>query len=136
LPDADGLRILAVDDNDVNLLVLDQLLASLGHDVVKASSGAEALDRLAAAPFELVLADIHMPGMTGFELLAEIRARPGANQEVPVVALTADVTSGGRQRYLELGFADHASKPIQVHDLLGAISRAAAAPGGGASRVA
>jgi len=74
-----------------------------------------------------VLLDIQMPEMTGIEVLQRLRAAPGPNRHAPVVALTADVTSGGRGRYLELGFTEHASKPIQIADLMQAISRAMAA---------
>jgi CheY-like chemotaxis protein len=122
-----GLRILTVDDNAVNLLVLNQLLSSLGHEVAKAAGGAEALAALAVAPFDLVLLDIQMPGMTGIEVLQHLRAGDGPNRDAPVVALTADVTSGGRKRYLELGFTEHSSKPIQIQDLMASIERAMAA---------
>jgi len=128
----EALRILTVDDNAVNLLVLDQLLSSLGHAVSKASSGAEALRALGEERFDLVLTDIQMPGLTGIDVLESLRCAPGPNQAIPVIALTADVTSGGRQRYLDQGFTEHAAKPIQLQDLLGAIVRAmAAAPPGG-----
>ncbi|WP_296597837.1 ATP-binding protein [Phenylobacterium sp.] len=124
------LRILSIDDNAVNLLVLDQLLTSLGHAVSKASSGSEGLRALGEERFDLVLTDIQMPGLTGVDVLEALRCAPGPNQHIPVVALTADVTSGGRQRYLDQGFTEHAAKPIQLQDLLGAIVRAmAAAPG-------
>ncbi|MBS0363605.1 MAG: response regulator [Proteobacteria bacterium] len=123
-----GLKMLAVDDNAVNLLVLEQLLTSFGHEVVKASSGAQALEAMAGEAFDLVLLDIQMPGMTGVEVLQRLRAAEGPNQDAPVVALTADVTSGGRKRYLELGFTEHSSKPIQIQDLVEAIARAMAAP--------
>ena len=69
---------------------------------------------MAARPFDLVLLDIQMPGMTGVEVLQQLRAADGPNRDAPVVALTADVTSGGRQRYLELGFTEHSPKPIQI----------------------
>ena len=127
---AAALRILAVDDNAVNLLVLDQLLSSFGHEVAKAASGAEALEIMGQRAFDLVLLDIQMPGMTGVEVLQHLRAAEGPNRRAPVVALTADVTSGGRQRYLDLGFTEHSSKPIQIEALMEAITRAmAAAPG-------
>ncbi|HEX3887657.1 MAG TPA: ATP-binding protein [Phenylobacterium sp.] len=121
-----ALQVLAVDDNAVNLLVLDQLLSSFGHHVAKASSGAEALTALAGQAFDLVLLDIQMPGMTGVEVLQQLRAADGPNRTAPVVALTADVTSGGRQRYLDLGFTEHSSKPIQIGELMDAITRAMA----------
>ena len=108
--------------------VLDQLLSSLGHAVSKAAGGAEALAALGEEAFDLVLTDIQMPGMTGTEMLQNLRAAPGPNRDVPVIALTADVTSGGRQRYLDQGFTEHSSKPIQLPDLLRAIDRAMTAP--------
>jgi signal transduction histidine kinase/CheY-like chemotaxis protein len=123
-----AVRVLAVDDNAVNLLVLDQLLSAFGHDVTKASGGIEALGLLAAQPFDIVLLDIQMPGMTGVECLQKLRETAGPNQEVPVVALTADVTSGGREHFQALGFTDHESKPIQVQSLVEAMSRALAGP--------
>jgi signal transduction histidine kinase/CheY-like chemotaxis protein len=122
----DALAVLAVDDNAVNLLVLDQLLTSLGHSVIKAPGGPEALEILEAQRCDLVLMDIQMPGMTGIVALERLRAAPGPNRAVPVVAVTADVTSGGRNRYLELGFDEHCTKPIQVEDLISAMDRALA----------
>jgi signal transduction histidine kinase/CheY-like chemotaxis protein len=121
-----ALKLLAVDDNAVNLTVLDQLLSSLGHQVAKAASGSEALDLLEAQPFDLVLLDIQMPGLSGDEVLRRHRARPGPNRATPVIALTADV-EGGRERFLNMGFADLTTKPIQVGELLGAIDRAVTA---------
>jgi signal transduction histidine kinase/CheY-like chemotaxis protein len=120
----EGLRILAVDDNHVNLLVLEQLLSSTGAEVIRASSGAEALALLSVEQVDVVLMDIQMPEMTGIEALQRLRRDGGLNHATPVVALTADVTSGGRDRYLDLGFDDHAAKPIQISELLGAVARA------------
>jgi signal transduction histidine kinase/ActR/RegA family two-component response regulator len=119
-----SVRVLAVDDNPINLLVLEQLLASLGLEVVRAEGGEQALALLAEAPFDLLLTDIQMPDITGIELLRRLRVSPGPNRHIPAIALTADVTSGGRQLYLELGFAEHSPKPIQLEDLLDAIVRA------------
>jgi CheY-like chemotaxis protein len=123
----EGLKVLAVDDNSVNLLVLDQLLSSLGFDVSRAGSGAEALQALATEPFDLVLMDIQMPEMSGAEAVKRLRAAKGPNQDAPVVALTADVTSGGRKRYLKEGFDEHCAKPIKLDELMGAVARALAA---------
>jgi signal transduction histidine kinase/CheY-like chemotaxis protein len=119
-----ALKVLAVDDNAVNLLVLEQILDGLGHHVAKAASGHEALEALMAEPFDLVLMDIQMPGMSGVDVLARLRADEGPNRVAPVIALTADVTSGGRKRYLALGFTEHAAKPIQIPDLVAAMDRA------------
>jgi signal transduction histidine kinase/ActR/RegA family two-component response regulator len=119
-----ALKVLAVDDNAVNLLVLEQILGSLGHHVAKAGSGHEALAALQTEAFDLVLMDIQMPGMSGVDVLARLRADEGPNRQAPVIALTADVTSGGRKRYLGIGFTEHTPKPIQIPDLVAAMSRA------------
>jgi len=126
-PTPAGLSVLAVDDNAVNLMVIDQLLVSLGHRVSKATGGREALEMLGQTAFDLVLLDIQMPEMTGIEVLDRLRAAEGPNRNAPVMALTADVTSGGRERYLALGFTEHATKPIQVQTLVEAMTRALAA---------
>ena len=118
------LSILVVDDNPVNLMIVEQLLAIFGHRISRANSGAEALAALATEPFDLLISDIQMPEMGGVELLQRLRAGPGSNRDIPVVALTADVTSGDRNHYLALGFNDHSPKPIQIADLLAAMVRA------------
>ncbi|WP_421931983.1 ATP-binding protein [Phenylobacterium sp.] len=127
-PAAD-LDVLIVDDNPINLLVLQQILCAFGHRVEKAASGQAALDLLACRPFDLTLMDIQMPGMSGAQVLQRLRAGSGPNQAIPVIALTADVTSGGRAHYLELGFTEHTAKPIQIPALMSAMSRAMADPG-------
>jgi CheY-like chemotaxis protein len=97
--------------------------------MTRAGSGPEALELLAAQAFDVVLLDIHMPGMTGPQVLQSLRAAEGPNRQTTVVALTADVTSGGLEHYLELGFDDHVAKPIQVIELAHALARAASAAG-------
>ncbi|WGM37151.1 ATP-binding protein [Caulobacter sp. NIBR1757] len=112
------LSILAVDDNAVNLVVLDQILTAFGHRVSKAASGPEALDRLSVAAFDLVLMDIQMPGMTGIEALTALRGAPGPNQDTPVIAVTADVLTRDRKAYVALGFDGQVSKPVQIPALM------------------
>src|SRR4026208_134111 len=68
-----------------------------------AGSGAEARRARGEESFDRVLTDIQMPGLTGLDVLESLRAAPGPNQAIPVIALTADVTSGGRPRYLDQG---------------------------------
>jgi signal transduction histidine kinase/CheY-like chemotaxis protein len=126
--DAAGLSILAVDDNPVNLAVLEHLLTAVGQQVTAAPGGQEALDLLAARPFDLVLMDIHMPRIGGGEVLAQVRAADGPNRATPMIALTADALSGGRERYLELGFSGYATKPVQAAQLLAEIAVAMAGP--------
>jgi signal transduction histidine kinase/CheY-like chemotaxis protein len=119
-----SLSILAVDDNPVNLNVLDHLLRAVGHQVTTVSGGAEALEALAARAFDLVLMDIQMPGMSGPQVVERLRQLAGPNLATPVIALTADALSGGRDRYLALGFCDYVTKPIEAAVLLAAIAGA------------
>ncbi|NBB13982.1 response regulator [Caulobacter sp. SLTY] len=117
-----ALSILAVDDNPVNLLVLEQILAAFGHRISTAASGPEALAALAITPFDLVLMDVQMPGMTGIEALSQLRRRPGPNRDVPVLAVTADVLTHDRHGFMGLGFDGQVSKPVQVSVLMAEIA--------------
>lgn len=119
-------KVLHVDDDPMNLRVVQEILGAYGHHAVMANSGAEALERLASERFDLMLLDIHMPGMTGLDVVEALRARAGPERETPVIALTADVYSRRPAEYLALGFNDFVSKPILVAGLISAIRRHAA----------
>jgi CheY-like chemotaxis protein len=121
-----NLTILAVDDNAVNLMGLEQVLGALGHQVVRAIGGAEALVHLATQPVDLVLMDIQMPGMTGIEAVARLRSAPGPNRQAPVIAVSADVLSHDLASYRALGFCGQVSKPIQIPVLVAEIAAALA----------
>src|SRR5687768_6387529 len=110
------LRVLHIDDEPVNLLVMEHLLRELGHEPIGVASAMEALDLLADDAFDLILTDIHMPHVTGVEFLALLQ-RDGAAWETPVVAVTADVMSRCAADYEELGFAGALSKPLQVPEI-------------------
>ncbi|WP_293905085.1 response regulator [Phenylobacterium sp.] len=137
-PGLDGrpLKVLHVDDDPMNLRVVQEILGAFGHQAVMACSGREALDRLAVESFDIVLLDIHMPGMTGVEVISELRASAGPQRSVPVIALTADVYSRRPAEYIALGFNDFVSKPILVSGLMASVKRltAVAFPGALISR--
>ena len=120
-----SLVVLHVDDDPMNLRVVEEILGAFGHRSVKTASGAEALELLRANAFDVVLMDIHMPGMTGLEAVERLRALPGPERNTPVIALTADVVSRRPDEYRALGFNDFIAKPILVSGLLEAIKRAA-----------
>ena len=128
VPQPADLNVLIVDDNAVNLLVLNQILTAFGHRVTQAADGPEALARLDVQRFDVVVMDIQMPGMTGVEALHRLQAGSGPNKLTPVIALTADVTSGGREMYLAQGFSEHRTKPIEIEPLMDAITAATAKP--------
>ena len=133
-----SLVVLHVDDDPMNLRVVEEILGAFGHRSVKTASGAEALELLQANTFDVVLMDIHMPGMTGIEVVERLRALPGPERDMPVIALTADVVSRRPDEYRALGFNDFIAKPILVSGLLEAIKRAAepAPPTPGAMSIA
>lgn len=121
------LKVLHVDDDPMNLRVVQEILGAFGHDAVMACSGQEALERLACEAFDIVLLDIHMPGMTGIDVIARLRASTGPERDIPVIALTADVYSRRPAEYVALGFSDFVSKPILVAGLMATIKRCTAA---------
>lgn len=120
------LKVLHVDDDPMNLRVVQEILGAFGHQAVMACSGKEALDRLSLEAFDLMLLDIHMPGMTGIEVIEQLRASAGPERATPVIALTADVYSRRPAEYLALGFNDFVSKPILVSNLMTSIKRCTA----------
>lgn len=123
------LRVLHVDDDPMNLRVVDEILCAFGHHAVAAASGEEALDHLGREAFDVVLLDIHMPGISGLEVVERLRASVGPERFTPVIALTADVFTLRPSEYRARGFTDFVAKPIMVTGLLAAIASAAASVG-------
>ncbi|RAK51285.1 response regulator [Phenylobacterium deserti] len=111
------IRVLHVDDDPLNLRVVADILGAFGLEAHQAGDGAQALEQLGRRYFDLVLMDIHMPGMTGIEVVRRLRESVGPERHVPVIALTADVMSRTPSQYLALGFNGFVSKPIQVNEL-------------------
>ena len=120
-----ALTVLHVDDDPVNLRVVEEILTAFGHRAVKALSGPEALEQLSRQAFDVVLMDIHMPEMSGIEVLKRLRASTGPGRETPVIALTADILSREPAEYIALGFAGFVPKPVMVQGLLAVVTRAA-----------
>ena len=117
-------HILLVEDNPVNQTLALRLLEKQGHTVVVAADGQEALSALARASFDLVLMDVQMPIMDGFEATAVIRAQERVSgAHLPIVAMTAHAMQGDRERCLAAGMDDYVTKPIKSADLFAAIER-------------
>lgn len=112
-----GLRILHVDDVEINLLVLDDMLSMLGHRPVGAASGAEAFTLMETSSFDLVLTDFHMPDVTGLDFLKNVKALREPARSTPVVVVTADVMSFTNAGLREMGFAGALAKPITADAL-------------------
>ena len=111
-----GLRILIVDDNQVNRLVVSSFLAPLGAISVQASSGEAAIDLAIKEEFDLILMDIAMPGMDGVEAMLEIRSTL-ADQSPPIIANTAHAMKHEIEGYLAQGFDAYLTKPITCENL-------------------
>jgi signal transduction histidine kinase/CheY-like chemotaxis protein len=128
------LEVLVVEDDPINQIVASGLLAQLGHSATVAETGADALAALARSSFDLVLMDLHMPGLDGFETARELRRLADRRlAAVPVVALTADLAASSDPRFAELGFAGILTKPIRRAALdlaLRAIGERAQGPAG------
>lgn len=115
-PDA---RILAVDDNEMNLFVVTSLLKNTKIQIDTVLSGEDCLEALRKKKYDLVFLDHMMPGMDGIETLRVAKDMSDSlNVDVPVIALTANAAAGVREMYLEEGFADYISKPIDGAKLI------------------
>lgn len=116
------LALLIVEDNPVNQMVAQGLLEAAGHSVTIAASGPEALEMVAARPFDAVLMDLQMPGMDGMETTRQIRALDGAVSEVPIIALSANVLDDDIARARAAGMNGHIAKPVDPKRLSAVLS--------------
>ncbi|MGV3617275.1 MAG: ATP-binding protein [Fimbriimonas sp.] len=128
-----GLRVLVVDDNAVNRKVAARVLQNLGCDVAFAGDGLEALDRIASRPFDLVLMDVQMPVMDGFEATRQLRQREGDGWRLPVIAMTANAMPEDREACLASGMDDYIAKPMRRDQLEGTLSKFGRRPVGTAA---
>jgi PAS domain S-box-containing protein len=113
-----GLRVLLAEDNAINQMLAMRLLESMGHRVKVVGNGLEAVGACERGTFDLVLIDLQMPDLDGFEATAAIRAREaGTGRRTPIVALTAHALKGDRERCLLAGMDGYVSKPVQSGEL-------------------
>ncbi len=117
----DGVRVLVVDDNQLNRELARAILQHLNAEVSDAADGLAGLQAAQALPYDVILLDIRMPGLDGPATLARIRAEPGPNQDVPVLAFSADAEL---ERFTRLGFDGVVAKPIDPITLVTAIAAA------------
>lgn len=127
-PELDGARVLVVDDNLVNQMVARAILEAVGVAVAVANDGHAALARLRIEDFDVVLMDVHMPGMDGVEAVRRIRCGEAGRSDLPIVALTADAMAGDAERLMAQGFDDAHSKPVQPAGLLATVASLRKAP--------
>jgi len=115
-------KILLVEDNEMNRDSLSRLLARRGYEVVFAEDGEEAIARTLEERPELVLMDISLPKLDGYEATRRLRAHPGLG-ELPIIALTAHAMTSDRERAIEAGCTDFESKPVEFARLLARIQK-------------
>ena len=122
-----GMRVLLAEDNDLNAEIAITLLEEEGISVERARDGVECIDKLEASPaghYALVLMDIQMPIMNGFEATAKIRELTDERKaRIPIIAMTANAFSEDRAKSLAAGMDDHLSKPIDMGELIATLLR-------------
>jgi signal transduction histidine kinase/ActR/RegA family two-component response regulator len=126
-PPLSSLRILAVDDHEVNRRTLSLVLSPLGVELVTAPDGLVALDHLNAARFDVVLMDVNMPGLDGREATRRLRASDGVNRDIPVIGFSAGVADEEVRACREAGMTDWLAKPLDIRALYAALERVQAA---------
>ncbi len=129
------LRILLAEDNIVNQKVALRLLAQMGYRADVAANGLEAIDAIERQVYDVVLMDVQMPELDGFEASREINRRWPGERHPRIVAMTANAMQGDRELCMAAGMDDYVAKPIRVEELVGALERcrprgAAGAPAG------
>lgn len=125
-PNLPSLRILLVEDNDLNREVARAFLTQAGHKAMEAVNGREALDILARERFDLVLMDVQMPEMDGVSATKALRRSSGwaTPRDVPIVAMTAHALKGDRERFLRAGMDEYIPKPIDASQFRETLARA------------
>jgi len=113
-------RILFVEDDEMSRDVISTRLLRSGFEVVLAEDGQKALELVAAQSFELIVLDMSMPVLAGWEVAARLKANP-ATAAIPILALSAHAMSSDRKKALEAGCGDFDSKPVNLPRLLGKI---------------
>ena len=114
--------ILYVEDNPDNRMLVRRILLSEDYELIEAQSAAQALDLLKDAHPDLILMDINMPDMDGYTLTSRIKSMPGF-ERVPIIALTANVMRGDKEKTLEAGCDGYIQKPLDIDQLLREVER-------------
>ena len=109
---------LVVDDNRVNLIIASRFLDDLAGKVETAISGPDSLEKMREKKYDMIFMDHMMPGMDGIQAYKKSKEDPGnLNKETPMIMMTANALHGVREEYLEIGFADYISKPVDINEL-------------------
>jgi two-component system cell cycle response regulator DivK len=114
-------RILLVEDNDMNRDMLSRRLVRNGYEVFLAMDGQQGIDMALSDPPDLILMDMSLPVIDGWEATRRIKAND-ATRRIPVIALTAHAMAGDREKAMEVGCDDYDTKPIEISRLVGKIA--------------
>jgi len=123
MPAAQPLRVLLAEDNPVNRKLAQRVIEKMGHAITTVENGRQALAAATSHRFDLILMDVQMPEMDGFEACAAIRGAEAHDAHVPIVALTAHAMSGDREQCLRAGMDDYIAKPIDIQALTALVAR-------------
>lgn len=115
-------RILIIDDDVPSLALAEYLLQAAGHATATAHDGVQGVQLALSRTFDLVISDLHLPGLTGYEIIARLRAS-SEWRRVPVVAVTASSMVGDRESVLAAGFDGSLSKPIEPEKFVAEVER-------------
>ncbi|HVT02155.1 MAG TPA: response regulator [Thermoanaerobaculia bacterium] len=115
-------RVLVVEDNEMNMQLFEYLLEESGFVILKATSGEEALKMVGQELPDLILMDIHLPGMDGLTVVKELKS-DARLQKIPILALTAHAMRGDKDRFLQAGCDGYISKPIDIKTFIPSIQK-------------
>lgn len=110
-------RVLLVEDNEMNRDMLSRRLIKQGYEVAMAVDGGQGVEMAKAGTYDIILMDMSLPVIDGWEATRQIRATPGLDR-IPIIALTAHAMAGDRDKALEAGCSDYDTKPVEITRLL------------------
>ena len=110
-------RVLLVEDNEMNRDMLSRRLIKQGYEVVMAIDGGQGVEMAKAGTYDIILMDMSLPVIDGWEATRQIRATPGLDT-IPIIALTAHAMAGDRDKAMEAGCSDYDTKPVEITRLL------------------
>lgn len=116
-------RIMVVEDEPVNMLLIAEILRKMGAEVIRASNGKEAVEMVTEQDPSLIFMDVNMPVMDGFTATGLIRRLPSNHKSVPIIALTADAMKEDKERCLKSGMNDYISKPFRLEEIQSVIKK-------------
>ena len=113
-------KVLVVEDNPLNMELVIEILLGRGFTVHEAYDGEEAIKKAESDDYDLILMDIELPGLDGVEVTKILKTR---NEKIPVVALTSYAMKGDRDRFMNAGFDEYLSKPLDISDFLNRLEK-------------